>query len=39
MDQSKARGKSRSESKGKRTCWHCHKEGHLRRNYPERKKS
>ena len=38
-DQSKARGKSRSKSKGKRNCWHCHKEGHLRRNCPERKKS
>ena len=38
-DQNKARGKSRSKSKGKRNCWHCHKEGHLRRNCPERKKS
>ena len=34
----KNRGKSRSKSKGRRTCWHCHKEGHLRRNCPARKK-
>ena len=38
-DQFRGCGKSRSKSKGKMTCWHCHKEGHLRRNCPERKTS
>ena len=37
-DHQKGRGKSRSKSRGKRVCWHCQKEGHLRRNCPDRKK-
>ena len=38
-DQSKNRWNSRLKSKGKQSCWHCHKEGPLRRNCPERKKN
>ena len=30
-DQSKNFGKLRSKSKGKKTCWHCHKEGHFKK--------
>ena len=37
-EQFKVCGKSRSKSKGKKACWHCHKEGHFRINCPERKK-
>ena len=38
-DHSKGRRKSRSKSKGKKACWHCHKEGHLRNNCPKRNKN
>ena len=36
--QSKSRGKSRSQLKGKKICWHCHKECHIRRFCPKRHK-
>ena len=37
-DQFKPRGKGRSKSKSNKTYWQCHKEGHFRRNCPERRK-
>ena len=38
-DKSKGRGKSRSQSKRRNTCWNCHKDGHIRRFCPARKKN
>lgn len=33
----KGRNQSRSKSRTKKTCWNCKKEGHFRRNFPQRK--
>ena len=34
----KSRSKSRSKSRGKIRCYHCHKEGHIRRLCPDKQK-
>ena len=36
-NQGKSKSKSRSKSRTKKTCWYCHKEGHIRRFCPQRK--
>ena len=38
-NQGRSHSKSRSKSRTKKTCWTCHKEGHIKRFCPQRKKN
>ena len=38
FNNNKDRHKSRSKSRTKKTCWTCHKEGHIKKYCPQRKK-